>query len=490
MRFNLTRFLHLIHRWLGIVIGVLVLAWFFSGVVMMYVPYPRLTDAEKRAGLTPIDAGQVRVSAQTAWVAVQTLAGKGIDGVRLLNLDTAESKRPAYAILSGGKWQAVWADTGDLRNEVPASDVIAAAEAWSSAHVLDTEIIDRDQWTFGPLDAYRPLHRVVMGDAQGSILYISARTGEVVRDSDRSERAWNWVGSVIHWIYFTPLRVLREAWRQSVMWTSGIAFALALTGTVLGIQRLRVRQRYRGGRVSPYQGWKRWHHLLGLGAAIFTMTWLFSGWLSVNPFGMFERGTSFKEDKLHFAGGALVERDLGADMAALLRACPKAIGEVEWLRFAGQPYAWLRGSTADDDCLLSADGTRVSAFSEAQLIEAAKGLRPDAKLLGATWLDAGDLYYYRHHDEKTLPVLRVDFGDSAASSFYIDAKTGRLVGYANTDSRLYRWLFHALHRLDFPWLMQHRPVWDGLVILLSVAGLALALSGMVLGWQRLKRKSG
>ncbi len=34
------RQLHLLHRWLGIGIGVLVLLWFGSGIVMMYVPYP------------------------------------------------------------------------------------------------------------------------------------------------------------------------------------------------------------------------------------------------------------------------------------------------------------------------------------------------------------------------------------------------------------------------------------------------------------------
>lgn len=487
MRFNSARFLHLIHRWLGIAIGVLVLAWFFSGVVMMYVPYPRLMDAERRAGLAPIDTQAVRVSARTAWTAVNAASGQAIDGVRLLNIETAQGRRPAYAFLTGGKWHLVWADDGSLRDDVSAADAAAAALAWRPGRVLENEVVERDQWSFGPLDPHRPLYRVVIDDPQGSMLYISTRTGEVVRDSDRIERGWNWVGSVVHWIYFTPLRVLKEPWRQSIMWTSGIAFVLAVTGTILGIQRLRVRQRYRGGRMTPYQGWKRWHHLLGLGIALFTMTWLFSGWLSVNPFGMFERGANFKDDKLRFAGGALIERGLANDVTRLLRACPQAVGEIEWLRFSGQSYAWLRGTKVEDDCLIGGDGTPVHGFSHDQLLTAAQGLRPAAKLLTSTLLNEGDLYYYRHHDDKPLPVLRVDFDDAARSSFYIDVKTGRLVAYANTNSRIYRWLFHALHRLDFPWLTQHRPIWDGVVILLSAVGLLLSLSGIVLGWRRLKK---
>lgn len=50
------RQLHLMHRWLGIGIGLLVLLWFGSGMVMMYVPYPALTEPERMAWLAPLAA--------------------------------------------------------------------------------------------------------------------------------------------------------------------------------------------------------------------------------------------------------------------------------------------------------------------------------------------------------------------------------------------------------------------------------------------------
>ena len=40
MKPRLLRLLHLAHRWLGIVTGVLILGWFVSGIVMLYVPSP------------------------------------------------------------------------------------------------------------------------------------------------------------------------------------------------------------------------------------------------------------------------------------------------------------------------------------------------------------------------------------------------------------------------------------------------------------------
>jgi hypothetical protein len=37
----------LTHRWLGTASGVLILAWFVSGLVMLYVPFPKLDTDER-----------------------------------------------------------------------------------------------------------------------------------------------------------------------------------------------------------------------------------------------------------------------------------------------------------------------------------------------------------------------------------------------------------------------------------------------------------
>lgn len=61
------------------------------------------------------------------------------------------------------------------------------------------------------------------------------------------------------------------------------------------------------------------------------------------------------------------------------------------------------------------------------------------------------------------------------------------MAYADSKSRIYRWLFNGLHRLDFPLLTRHCPLWDVLVIVLCLCGVALSFSGLVLGWRRLKK---
>ena len=53
------RTLVLIHRWLGVAFCLLFAMWFATGVVMHFVPYPSLTEAERIAGLAPLGAGSL-----------------------------------------------------------------------------------------------------------------------------------------------------------------------------------------------------------------------------------------------------------------------------------------------------------------------------------------------------------------------------------------------------------------------------------------------
>jgi hypothetical protein len=49
-------------------------------------------------------------------------------------------------------------------------------------------------------------------------------------------------------------------------------------------------------------------------------------------------------------------------------------------------------------------------------------------------------------------------------------------------------LYHALHSLDFPWLYNHRPLWDIVVITFMTGGTALSLTSLILAWRVLGRK--
>ncbi|MRW83344.1 PepSY domain-containing protein [Pseudoduganella sp. FT26W] len=469
---------HLWHRWLGIALGLLVLLWFGSGIVMMYVPYPALTEQERMVWLAPLKAQQVRLSAWDAW---QTAARPGVpEEVRL----TAVAGRAAYQFKAGGHWLSVWADDGEAMQVTPVLASASAVSAAPGATALAAELIDIDQWSFGSLQDHRPLYRVSANDAAGSVLYVSSRTGELVRDTTRSERAWNWAGSVIHWIYFTPLRTHGQPWRQVVMWTSGAALLLVMLGMVLGLQRLRLRRRYAGGRCSPYRGWRAWHHWLGLGMGTLMITWLFSGWLSVTPFNWLASPGVTARDRLAFAGGPLDRADLSLPAAQILRRHPGTL-ELVWRRVDGQLY--LSALDRAQRRLLDASGKVVPSIPAERLLHAIQAVRPGTPLQAADLLTSEDNYYYSHHRQATLPVLRAQFQLADETTFYIDAAQGRIADYADRNSKWNRWLFNGLHQLDFAAMLRARPLWDVLVIVLCVTGALSALTGVVLGWRRLKK---
>src|SRR5690606_22325894 len=48
------RFLLFIHRYLAVAVGLLMALWCLSGFVMMYQPFPALTQMERLAGLAPL----------------------------------------------------------------------------------------------------------------------------------------------------------------------------------------------------------------------------------------------------------------------------------------------------------------------------------------------------------------------------------------------------------------------------------------------------
>lgn len=494
---KLRRWLYLIHRWMGIAGCLLIAMWFGSGLVMMYVGFPALTEAERLAGLPPLDPQRIAVTPDAA------LRAAGLTAFpRSLRLEMAGAQ-PVYRFVDeGGRPRTVSASDGSVITEVDAMAAQAIAQRFAGRPARWLDTAERDQWTVpNSLNAWRPLHRIGIDDGRGTELYVSARTGEVVRDTRRSERFWNWLGAVPHWLYFTPIRQHAPRWRQLVLWSAGACIAVAVTGIWIGWLRLRVRRRFAHGSMggtSPYHGWMAWHHVAGLVGALFLQAWLISGWLSVNPNRWFS-GRGFDSAALQRYGAHAEPTFPTPDWHALLqRAGDRSGGErssgdrsadvrevrMQWV--AGVPVL-LAASAPDAIRALDARTATPLAWDQARLAQAAAALLPAARVVESTLQTAPDAYWYSHHTVRRLPVVRVGFDDADRTWAYLDPATGQVLGRGDHSRRLYRWLFHAAHSYDFVVLTRHRPLWDIVVWLLSTVGLVVSLSGVVVGWRRLRR---
>jgi hypothetical protein len=102
-------------------------------------------------------------------------------------------------------------------------------------------------------------------------------------------------------------------------------------------------------------------------------------------------------------------------------------------------------------------------------------------------LDTYDSYYYDRERELPLPVLRVRYDDPERTWLYVDPERGVVLRKEERLTRLNRWLYHGLHSLDFPFLYYRRPLWDIVVIGLSIGGLLLTIASAMPVWRRLRR---
>lgn len=474
------RWLYVFHRWTGIALCLLFSIWFFSGLVMLYVSFPSFRAAERVATAPPIDWRQVHVGPD------QVLAGLGErDAPDEMRLGMTGGE-PVYRIVTAEGHRAVSARSGAEIRAVDATRAKRIAASLVGAPAMSVDPVDHDQWVVTrAYKAMAPFWRVRMADAAESDIYVSQRTGEVVQNTTAQERFWNWLGAVPHWIYFEALRVFQDPWRQTVLWTSGIGILGALAGMWIGLLRVRLRARYKSGSVSPYRGWMKWHHIAGMVGGLFLVTWIFSGWLSMSPWGgLRDKG---RQDVARLYAGAR-SGFAATDMRALAQVGAGA-REVRFGWLGGQAVITLWGGEGPK--MVDGATVRPVAMGGSRIIAAARAAMPGATLIGVEKLEWPDRYWYStgdpRDDNRPLPVLRLKFDDPEQSWLHVDPATGAMLGKMGSGARSNRWLFNALHSLDFPWMLAWPPLRYILIWILSGAGLAISISGVVIGLRRLQR---
>ncbi len=444
---------------------------------MIYVPFPTLTAQERQARQMPIAWERVNVQPSTA------LELAGFSKPRSMTLEMRDDV-PVWRINPWeGEQSTVSAMAGASLPPVDAALARSVASRFGFAQIQILEHIERDQWTVaGSFDRHRPLWKASLDDPSGTELYVSSATGMVVLDTSRFERFWNWLGSVPHWIYPTILRQDSAAWRQVVMWVSGPCIAAAVTGMWIGILRMRIgRRRYRDGRITPYHGWMWWHHIAGLTGGLALLAWIFSGWLSVDPFRLFASNGIGTAERMAYAGAA-TPSPLSIPGLAVMAPGARQM-KLEWA--AGRELLTF-DRPGRPITTIEADSLKPPVLDQKQITSAAATLVPGARAVAVDRLTTPDAYWYDVGALPKLPVLRVRFDDAARTWVHIDPATGLVVGDTDSRRRLYRWFFDLLHKWDLNGLTLNRPAWDVLLWTLSILGLVTSVSGIWIGWIRLR----
>jgi hypothetical protein len=467
------RALILLHRWLGVAFCLLFAMWFASGIVMHFVPFPSLTEAERFAGLAPLDFVRVAHSPAEA-IAASDIA----DATRVRLIERSDG--PVYLIADAMHVSALRA--ADLADAAVHSPQVALAIAmdysrrggWNTAAAGIAALSRYDQWTVaGSYDRHRPLYLIALHDDPGTELYVSSTTGEVVLTTARRERLWNYVGSVAHWLYPTVLRSHPTAWSRLLWWLSLLALIGAAAGAAVGTLRLGAD----GPRLlSPYRGWQALHHWLGVGCMLFVVSWIFSGWLSLDDGLLFSTGRPNDGETAKIVGAP--------DWSALphdeLQRTAEPVAEVEWFALGNTIYR--RERIALDRQRLSVVGSKGDAdFLRPDQIDAAVG-RLARHCDAAFAIEAHDAYAIASV-MPGAPVYRTACGDDW---FDFDGANGTVLEKLDSSRRAYRWLYAALHTVDFPALRARPALRTALIVALCGCGFIFSLTGVIIAYRRVR----
>ena len=162
------------HRWLGILGSLLFLAWFVSGIVLMYAGMPTLSVEERLERLPPIDLSAARLTPAEA----ASRHGLSPDRLRIAML----GDRPVYRFVERGLTMTVFADKGERLERLTADEAMAAAARWPPEHAARVRYAARlreaDQWTLQSHSFYRSTR---LPSATRAIRICTYPTGRVSR---------------------------------------------------------------------------------------------------------------------------------------------------------------------------------------------------------------------------------------------------------------------------------------------------------------------
>ncbi len=467
------------HRWLGIVMCLFFAMWFATGMVMLFVPFPDLSDADRFAAMPAIDMSLVRVTPARAAAELRHLRAleiiQGLDG-------------PDYVMRgTTGSALAINAISGRLEAPLSRDQALSAAQAFCGCRPSGIAgPYAYDQWIVHQrFDPYRPFYRVGLAGPSSTLLYVSAKTGEVLQRTTRQQRVFNYAGSVVHWIYPTVLRKYPSLWSWTVWAISLAGITTAGAGLCLGVARSKasLTSRRKSG-ISPFKHLLRWHHLLGLTAGVVLLTWILSGWLSVDHGLLFPTGDATPAEVDAFQGMGLQQAASRVSLAVLQGF--HRVSELQVNAVGGEAFLSGHRTRTGMRTTWTATGHQLAGVPDARLMAGAHDAWPDAHPFITEISDADD-YGHLIYDGIPTTSVRIHLGDGNRTWVHVDQVDGRIAEIVDWRRRIYRWLFNGLHTFDVPGLERHDLIRKIVMLPLLLSGFTLSISGVCLSLKRVRR---
>lgn len=469
-----------LHRILGSILSLVFVIWFVSGFVMIYSGFPHAS--KKKSFERQETLGKYKHLIQD--YKEDTIAPQ------YLKLEIHHGK-PYYS------YKKQWIDATTLSTvasfSTSAIDSLILTDYGAS--ITSKEILtDFDSWIpWEHFQDYFPIHKYYLNDDKKTEVYLSQKTGKVVQETTARKRWFARFGAIPHWFYYKSLRLKQDLWATVVIWLSAIGCIMCLSGLIVGIYRSRKwRKAKKRGLFgfSPYKKkWYKWHHIVGLTFGFFVFTFVFSGMLSMmsipNWLLPIDKTINYskiwREEACDFSKHQLSVQELLANKKL---ADAKTI---EWRQIDSIPY-YLVYKEYQKPLLIDARVPRkeleqkIFSINEIKQIAARKFQDHQYSLEKLTTSDG-------YYTQLKNPLAKLRFQDANKSWLYIDLHNPDFTPSLNKSRRLRRWLYRGLHTFNFPIFEKMDWMRKTLLILVSILGTFLSISGLVLSYKYIRRKN-
>lgn len=471
------------HKYTGIFISAFFLMWFVTGIVLIYHPYPRVSEqlCNSHKEVLPSSLPELDWIGDRVEGDLQAVKIRQFQGQTLIDVKTKDKKAQL---------------TTDTLQEIKPVDfkcVVNIARGWTDAPVAKVDTLHRrEQWVlYSKYDKELPIYKFHFDDKDKTELFISGQSAQVLQLTTRKERFWAYVGAIPHKLYFPFIRRNTDAWMDTVVVGGSVCFAAALTGFLYGLYLFFRRKRVKGKFGNPFKKrWQRIHFSFGLVFGLFTVAWGISGIFSMSrvPQWIIRTEAPFTFNKTRLWGKGLLPADTYKLGFNKVKEAYPQLKEITLARFADIPaYIIIEGEN-ERYLNASSDEVEILQIPESTIVEGFGKMYGKDVPVKVSLLEEYDNYYVNLRGTYTLPVYKVEVDNNDKELYYVSPDDG-YIKYLNKNKKADKWLFSAIHYLNIPWLITRRALWTICMWVLCGGCAMVCLSGVILGIKSLlKRK--
>lgn len=478
----------IIHRWLGVILAPFMVMWFISGFFMIFSGFPRVQEQSRFSlldNLTPEDSLS-HLNQLGSWYAeaIETTGD-------LSRIEIEKNQGKLLLTLSGNKGEVII--DGSTKREVEnIAPTLKSIEEMTyritgqPIQKIDT-LRNLNQWI--PFDSRRadlPIIKVSTSDPLKTKLYFSGQTGKLLQQTNKNNRLLAYFGAIPHWLYFWQIRQNVDLWTNIFKVLGVLACTMIISGIVMGIYRASQSRRLKPKRWSPYK--KRlhyWHHITGLIFGIVVLTWMFSGWMSLDTLPKWLTGPMPAKEYYALGKSSPFSESTTFDFDLILREKP-TVKRITCANYLGQNYYLIEDGEQKEYITISNGQMQPLRITEEDVKTqlANNGIHEILEVKEITKYTSNYLPHPKSKRKPPLPAIKVKIQDG--TSLYIAHEEPR-IQVMNRATIMNSWAYQKLHSLKFLWAYHHPTIWMIVMFVLLAGGTAVSITGFTLGCKRIKQ---